>query len=53
MTNEAVKVLMIFALYGILEVILCAPSTQKLKTVLSKKVAHAVKAEPNRAAARR
>lgn len=51
MTNEAIKALMIFALYGILEVILCAPSAQKLKAALSTKARHTTKAEPNRVAA--
>lgn len=51
MTNEAIKALMIFALYGILEIILCVPSAQKLKAALSTKVSRTTKAEPNRVAA--
>lgn len=51
MTNEAIKALMIFALYGMLEVILCVPSARKLKAALSTKAARTTKIEPNRVAA--
>lgn len=50
MTNEAIKVLMIFALYGTLEVILCFSSFREIKAALTMKAARSRAAEPRRSA---
>lgn len=42
MTNEAIKALMVFALYGILEIVLCFSSVDKLKAALTVKTRRAV-----------
>ncbi|MBR0990068.1 hypothetical protein JQ580_04975 [Bradyrhizobium japonicum] len=52
MTNEAIKVLLIFGLYVILEVILCFSSFRELKAALTMKAPRSPAAEPRRSPAK-